>query len=416
LRLLIVTAVLGLATLGGAKPAHAAVEFRYGQLSWRKVAPLTAEFIVTCGFKRSNYPGRSRDQFVAVGDRLIDAPTGIVLNFDDDATTTAPIAPVLTPAGGIAGNGLEFVVVAIDPTRDLAIARAVDPNTGQDRIRFTYPSQVDQTDLDAGTPWMASIGVNANGAAGATGSRPAGPTVQNNRGGSFRLETTVDLSANGQSAATSMPTQFTVPQTGGSFFVPGYDADQNTIRYRLATITEAGGFFQPNGVTIDPVTGEYSVPPGLAAGLWSTQVVIEEYNGAGLLVGKSPVDFMFEVRANLAGSAPGFKTPPTPAAGSLITAVVGRPLSYLVQASDPDGEAVTINVTGAPSGARQVASLPTTASLVQSQLSWTPTQANLGAHSIVYTAEDQSGNVTQNAIIILVVEGIDLLEPDGGEM
>lgn len=417
LRLLIVTAVLGLATLGGAKPAHAAVEFRYGQLSWRKVAPLTAEFIVTCGFKRSNYPGRYRDGFVGIGDKLTDAPTGIVLNFDNDATTTTPIAPVLPPAGGISGNGLDFVVVAIDPTRDLAIARAMDPNTGQDRIRFTYPSQVDQTDPDPGTPWVASIGLNFNGAAGASGRRPSGPLVRNNADGQFRLETTVDLSANGQSAATSMPTLFTVPQTGGSFFVPGYDADQNTIRYRLATFTEAGGvFFQPLGATIDPVTGEYTVPAGLAPGYWSTQVVIEEYNGAGLLVGKSPVDFMFEVRANLSGSAPVFKTPPTPAAGSVITAVVGRPISFLVQASDPDGEAVTINATGVPSGARQVASLPTTANLVQSQLSWTPTQANLGAHSIVYTAADQSGNVTQNAIIILVIDGIDLLEPDGGEM
>lgn len=429
LRLLIVTAVLGLATLGQAKPAEAAVEFRYGNLSWKKVGPRTAEFILTCGFRRSGYPGRSPDGFVGVGDRLTDAPQGIILNFDDDTTPagTTPVGPRFNPASGPSGTGLDFVVVAIDPRSDLVIARAVDPASGQDRIRFTYPAPVDDSDTDLGKPWIASIGQNFNSVGGATSARPAG--LGNNSAAqdqaatlrNFRLEAAVDLASNTNSVATSMPSMFTVTQ-GSSFFIPAFDADGHTLRYRLAgtdfAIPFEGGtlFTQPPGVTIDPLTGEYTVPAGLAPGPWATQVVIEEYGSTGTLVGRVAVDFIFNVRTTLPGAAPQFRMPPTPGNGAILTAVVGRPLTYLVQASDPNGQPVTINSTGAPSGARQVAALPTTAGLVQSLFSWTPTLANLGAHSIVYTARDTSDNVTQTAVTIVVVQGIDLTEPDGGEM
>jgi len=417
LRLLIVTAVLGLATLGGAKPAAAAVEFQYGHLSWRKVSPVTAEFTVTCGFRRSAYPGRSRDGFVGVGDRFTDAPLGIVLNFDDDVATfpATPITPRFAPAAGLSGSGLEFVAVAIDAARDTVIARAIDPDTGLDHIQFTYPTPLDLTGTDAGTPWLASIGVNFNGAGGAMFSRPN--NLRNNAFSTFRVETNVDLTANDQSAVSAMPTQFFVPQGGSSFFVPAFDADGNTLRYRFATFSEAGGAFsQPPGATIDPVTGEYTVPANLGSGLWSTQVVIEEYGGAGTAIGKVAVDFIFEVGFSGGGSAPVFTVPPTPANGSLITAVVGRPLTYLVQATDPDGDAMRLNSTGIPAGARHIASLPTTGGPVQSQFTWIPSKASLGTYEIVYTAEDVNGNYTQSSVTILVVEGIDLLEPDGGEM
>lgn len=421
LRLVSVTAVVGLAALGGAKPAEA-VEYRYGNLSWKKVNPLTAEFMLTCGFRRSDYPGRSSDGRVGVGDRLTDSPLGIVLNFDDDQAAGTPLRPRFTPAAGQTGTGLEFVAVAIDPNRDLVIARAVDPASGRDRLRFTYPAAVDDSDADRGKPWRPSIGQATNQAVGADSARPV--ALRNNSAAqlqaanlrNFRLEAAVDLSGNTFSATSSLPTQFPV-QAGGSFFVPAYDVDGNTLRYRLATADESGLLFtQPPGVTIDPITGEYSVPANLPPGQWATQVVIEEYGNAALPVGQTAVDFIFVVGSPSGGAAPAFNSLPTPPNGSVVTAVVGRPLTYLVRATDPDGDVVTINSTGVPSGARHVATLPSSGNPAQSQLSWTPTNADLGAYSIVYTAEDSSGFSTQTSLTILVIQGIDLLEPDGGEM
>jgi len=376
----------------GAKPAEA-THFRYGHLTFKKIAPTTAEFTLTCAFRRSGYSGRAPDGFVAVGDRFSENIGGTVLNFGDNSFVSGP-----------GGGGLTFLAIAIDPIRDYVIARATDPVTSRDRITHLYSAPQDPFTQSG---WVANI----------LSCCRIG-NLQNNADDGYDVEAHVDLVANNSSPVSSLPPVIPVPQTGKSFFIPALDADEHTLRFRFATGFEAGSFgayTQPPGATIDPLTGEYTVPPGLALGLWSTQVVIEEFDGSGNQIGQVGVDFIIQVVTPGPGSPPVFVYPPTPADGSVLTAVVGRSSSFLVHATDPDGDLVTLNTTGIPSGARQVATLPVVGSPAVSQFTWAPTLNDVGAYSITYTADDGNGGFTLTSITILVITGLDVEEPDGGE-
>ncbi|MGV3724425.1 MAG: proprotein convertase P-domain-containing protein, partial [Actinomycetota bacterium] len=404
LRLVMIAVVVGAGSLAGAKPAEA-THSRYTHLTWKKIAPTTAEFTFTAAFRRSGYAGRAADGFVAVGDRFSENVGGTFLFFGDGTRVT-----------GAGGGPLTFLAVAIDPARDYVVARAVDPVTGRDRIAHTYPAP--NNTADGGSPWVARLG-STNSLPGEEDFPPCCRivTLRNNAGAYYDVQAYVDLAVNNNSPVSSLPPVIPVPATGRSFFVPALDADEHTLRFRFANAVEGGSgvFEQPPGVTIDPLTGEYTVPPGLGLGLWSTQVIIEEYDGSGNQIGQVGVDFILQVLTPGAGSAPAFDYPPTPADGTVLTAVVGRQTDFLVRASDPDGDLVTLNTTGIPSGARQVAALPVIGSPAVSQFSWTPTRTDVGAYSITYTADDGRGGFAITSVTILVIDGLDVLEPDGGE-
>lgn len=71
---------------------------------------------------------------------------------------------------------------------------------------------------------------------------------------------------------------------------------------------------------------------------------------------------------------------PTPPAGALIDAVVGRPLQVTLLASDIDGDVVTLRLD--PIGA---STMPT---IEGSSLRWLPVAADAGNHSVTVTASD----------------------------
>lgn len=390
-RLCLIAAIIGLASLGGAKPA-AADNLRYGHLSWKQVGPLTAQFTLMCAFNRSAYPGRASDGFLAVGDRFQETGgAGAVtrIDLDDGSFATGP-----------GGGALTFVAVAIDPSRNWVLARALAAD-GSDYITHTYPApfQNDPARPNFGGPWRPTVVARRAGGL-------------NNNATNLILTTTVDFLNNRHSPVTSLVPEIVIPQSGGSFFIPAGESDGHTVRFRLATTAESGGT-QPTGVTVDPLTGEYTVPSTLPAGRWATQVIIEEYDAGALLVGEVPVDFVVNVTA-LEGSAPTF-APPTPIDGTRLTAVVGRNTRFVVRATDPDGGVVRLNFGGVPVRARQVAALPTVGAPAVSQFDWTPIQSDVGSYVVTYSAEDATGNMTVTSIILQVISGLDLLEPDGGE-
>src|SRR5205814_475821 len=130
------------------------------------------------------------------------------------------------------------------------IGRALDPVSGRDRIRSTYP-----TASNLGVPWQAQIDSCCRIG-----------ILNNDPGGEYRVESDVDLINNGGSVVSSLPPIIPVSKKAATTFqVPGIDPDNNTLKYRLALPDEGGfGSTQPPGVSINATTGVYRVPAGLA--------------------------------------------------------------------------------------------------------------------------------------------------------
>ncbi len=390
LRLALLTLVVAAGSIAAPRPAEA-THFRYGHLTWRKARGNAVQFTLTAAFERSGYLGTAPDGFLAVGDVFNENIGGTGLEFGDGTRV------------GDGFNGLRFVVVAIDPVRDYAIARALDPNTGRDRIDHLYgqPS-------NGGNPWVARVESCCRIS-----------TLNNNPDGDYRVATEIDLRRNSFSAVSSLPAIIPVPRSGTQFPIPGIDNDRDqTLRFRLATSDEAGpsqGFVQPPGVTIDPVTGVYTIPAGLTTGLWTSQVIIEELDANGTQVGQVALDFIFQVLDQVTTNPPDFDRPPTLPTGTDLIVTPGSLVSYQVQATDPDGDAVVLNTTGIPLAARQFPALPLQARSPVVNFNWTPTLDDVGVYSITYTAEDGNGNQTFTSINICVIPPLSIFEPNGGE-
>src|SRR5687768_13394263 len=367
LRAAFLSAVVAFCCFGSARAAEAS-HFRYGHLTWRATGPTTAAFTLITAYRRSEFNGTAGDGFVAIGDLFSD---GVDIEFGD----------------GTSSGGVQFQAIAIDPTADFVVGRSVNP-MGQPFITHTYPSANNK-----GLPWEADY---------ASCCRIS--TLQNNSDSTFRILSRVDLSGNAASPVSALPAIIGIPAEGGTFSVPANDPGQN-LRFRLATEDEAStsdDFVQIPGATVDPATGLYTVPNGLAAGLWNTQVIIEELDGAKSVVGQVAVDFLINVGG--ATGAPPVFIAPTPASGTTFTVSAGQTLTFTVSGEDPDSDSATLNSTGAPAGATQTPALPTSGEPASSVFSWTPTPADAGNYSITYTLSDANGGFALTSINIIVSE------------
>ncbi len=111
--------------------------------------------------------------------------------------------------------------------------------------------------------------------------------------------------------------------------------------------------------------------------------------------------------------APVFDVPPTPATGTHIVAAPGTPISFMVQAQDPDPNDICriIEINGKDmsgkipiyAGATTTPGLPTTAGNTTSlQFNWTPVASQWGHRHVIFTAEDGYNDKTDHEIPILV--------------
>ncbi len=102
------------------------------------------------------------------------------------------------------------------------------------------------------------------------------------------------------------------------------------------------------------------------------------------------------------GNAPPKFVAPTPC-NTTTRAVVGSPVTFTVKATDPNAsDLVTLTAIGTPPGATFTPSLPRTGNPVSSVFRWTPTNNQIGTHTILFTAKDRSGLVTRCSTKILV--------------
>lgn len=108
------------------------------------------------------------------------------------------------------------------------------------------------------------------------------------------------------------------------------------------------------------------------------------------------------------GGGGAFFVPPTPCTQTF-QALVGTPVQFTVAASAATGlpgNAVTLAVGAVPTGAVHTPALPITVAgqnvTASTSLSWTPTAAQIGPHTFVYTATDQLNQVATCTIQVNV--------------
>lgn len=109
------------------------------------------------------------------------------------------------------------------------------------------------------------------------------------------------------------------------------------------------------------------------------------------------------------GGGGSYFAPPTPC-GQVFQALVGTPVQFTVAASAATGlpgNAVTLAVGAVPAGAVHTPSLPISVAgqnvVASTNLAWTPTAAQVGQHSFVYTATDQLQQIATCTIVVNVV-------------
>lgn len=407
---------LSMLFLGVTSPGYA-THFRYGHYSWRPVGGTTIEVTLQSAFRRDGYgcidpttlgskacsPG---DGLPQVGDVIVETfGTNAVFNWGDGSEPLgSPIGPLL------------YLVRAIDPANNSLFGFALDP--GSLPALDTTPSHTYAVpgDATAFTESRARI-LSFDGVAN---------EHINNPDGSYRVETVINVGSTNVSPISALPPIVRCPIDAlCSFQVPVTDPDNDPVRFRLSTSTEAAGsasFVQPgpphapNPATIDPTTGMYTwdTTGATRAGnpanntLYSTQVAVEDPTS------KAALDFSIQL-------VPPDPTPPaiTPPPGFPALCgrtelfAVGDTKSFDVLVSDPDAsEIVTLNIAALPVGAIMAPSLPVTGNPVSSTFSWAPQPEQSGRHVVTFSASSSAGGFALCPVFIIVPPGVEV-EPIG---
>ena len=374
-----------------------ATHFRYGHYSWKPASGNTIEFTLQNAFRRDGYscvdpatgtPSTSPSPvsctgpggLPGIGDVFVEFIGGTVFNTGDGGQVGSPSGPLL------------YKVTSIDPANNWVFALALDPSSlpsVDTTISHTYGTPGDYTAFTDSCCRISSV---------------AGPNAHiNNPDGGYRVETTVNVGSGNSSPISALPPIVVCPiDEVCAFQVPGADPDGDTLGYRLSTASEASslGFVQPgpphatNAAAVSS-SGQYSwdttganLGPSGTNTLYSTQVTIEDLDGAGNVRSKSALDWLIQlVPCPPGGCEPPVIEPPPgspPVCNSTQVANVGAALSFTVGASDPNSsDSVTLNVAGLPPGATMTPALPVDGNPVSSTFEWTPGASDLGTTVVV---------------------------------
>lgn len=225
--------------------------------------------------------------------------------------------------------------------------------------------------------------------------------LQNNSGGNFRIQSTVNVGSGNSSPVSSIVPIVDVPanNAAAAFTIPASDPNGSTLSFALSTSVEAGNpFAQPLGLSVNGATGQvtFNTVGTVVGQLYTTQVKISD--GVAIV----PVDFIIRI-SGTTGTPPFFDYPPTPANGSVLNVAPGTPLNFTVSARDNDaGNTVTLSVAGAPVGSVFTPLLPASGNPVSSSFSWTPTMANLGNFVLNFNAQDNTLQSASTSLTIVV--------------
>jgi hypothetical protein len=412
--------IAALALVGASQPAFA-THFRYGHISWSVLSGTTVQFTIQNAWRRNDSPSfnpcvnpatnsvipcTGGDGFPAAGDVIREDIGDTRFNFGDGSPTVG---------SGVSG-GLFYLVTAIDPANNWVFGQALDPLSLpalDTSIEHTYAPGTYTARIDDCCRVSPAVAPNAH---------------INNPDLDYKVQTVVEVGENNASATTALPPIVICEQDSVcTFLVPASDPDGDTLTFRLATASEAdgGGFTQPgppdalSTASIDVNSGVYSWnTTGATLGpvnfntLYSTQVIIEERDAFDNIKGRVAVDFFIQL-------VPSVNENPTfsqPVCGTTVNAVAGAPVSFTVEASDPDvGDVVTLNVAGLPAGATMTPPLPTNGNPVSSVFDWTPLPSQVGTVIVNFSATDQASQAALCDVTIEVASTCGDGDIDAGE-
>lgn len=380
--------------------------FRFGHITWEQVSGNTVDFTFVFGARANGYgngvvdpvfgvtvfncPTCAPGAFAGVGDVIDETIGGTFFCFGDGACT----------------GQLQFKVFFVNAADNWLLARALEPGSATDEtLTHGYGS--------AG-PFTAFIDTCCR----ISGAAPPNAHINNPDGG-YRLETIVNLNQTSASPRSLLPAIVDCPQDDVcSFFVTAVDPDGQPLRWRFSASGEASSFSTfiqpgppqaPNAASVDANSGLYSWnttgatlgPVGFQT-LYSTQVTIEDLDGAGNVASKSAIDFFIR----LVPGQPPVVPPQSPTinpCGLTLTVAEGNLLQFTMTASDPDaGDLVTLGVIDLPAGA--AFPIPAPGNPVSSTFSWTPAPGQAGSYMVVFTATDSSGISAPPCVVAIVVE------------
>jgi len=184
-----------------------------------------------------------------------------------------------------------------------------------------------------------------------------------------------------------------------TFDVTGTDIDINDVLTIDATDIPANATTDPslptNGASGLTTTFEWTPQPG-QNGSYTVNFSVTDASGES---STCPVEIIVE-------EAPSTNEPPVCSITPTDTYTVneGDPISFSVTGNDTDpGAAVTISVSGLPSGATMTPSLPVTGpDGVSSSFDWTPADGQDGTYEVVYTLTDENNAQTTCSVNITV--------------
>lgn len=342
-----------------------ASHFRFGHFTWQArpdVSPSTADFAMTVAFRSSAFGHPKIGQTFRPGS----------FNFGD----------------GTAGYHY-YKVIARNLQEDWIVGRAIQPGSGEGFIRHNYPSP-----NNGGSPWLASFQSCCKIGA-----------IRNGGSSSWRVYTRVNLEGGNSSPVSNLPPIVRCAKYDCRFIVPAVDPDGDQLRWRLSTRSESAIPSIPSGMKIDQDTGLFTWvgAESFSNGLYTVQVTIEDRDQEGNIKSTTAIDFLINLQDQGANSWPEFDHPPTPEAGSVITAVVGQPLSITVQATDADNnDAVFLNHVGLPNAASFEQTV-TGGPIGVAQLTWTPAVADIGQHIVTFLANDNRGGASPPVSVTIQV-------------
>ncbi|MBU6399044.1 MAG: HYR domain-containing protein [Verrucomicrobia bacterium] len=225
--------------------------------------------------------------------------------------------------------------------------------------------------------------------------------LYNRSGANYVVQTSVSPTTGNHSPTNSLPLVVYIPQSASNTFaVPATDPDGDRVRWRLSTDAEAGGGPSPPNLTVNPTNGVVTWnDAGLTLGNYTAQVVIEDLDSKGNVQTQNPVDFVLTLVSN---TVPSVIASPT----NVFNTAPGVAVTFLVTGTNADlGDNVTLTAGGLPATALLSPALPQTgAASVGSTFFWTPGFADLGTHTVTFTATDSTGLQSSTTVTINVVD------------
>ncbi|HEY9621936.1 MAG TPA: putative Ig domain-containing protein [Crinalium sp.] len=252
----------------------------------------------------------------------------------------------------------------------LYLVRAVDADG--DALHYSLPVAPIGATIDPDTGWIQWNPTQA-------GTYQFTVQVEDGRGGKTAQDYSVNVTIGANNNAptiTSIAPTHTIAGRTLTYQVKASDPNQDQLSYYLMSA--------PEGMGIDAKTGVLTWKPGSLAPS-TASVSIKVIDGRG---GEVTQSFNLSVVPDTNNQKPVFGSTPTTAA------TVNQAYRYDVAASDPDLDAVVLDLPLAPDG---MAIDSATGAIV-----WKPQADQVGSHSVVVRARDSQGEVTLQSFFVTV--------------